>query len=112
MVHETKRKKKLYAEEDISKLSVIKSNDTIARKYMMCVAAASVAEGITYPLDLTKTRYLRYPSNLFIFPLPRLQIQGEISSGGNNAQYRGMFKTAVGIAKEEVSGNILTGFDV
>ena len=48
--------KKLYAEEDISKLAVIKSNDTIARKYMMCVAAASVAEGVTYPLDLTKTR--------------------------------------------------------
>jgi len=78
--------KKLYAEEDISKLAVIKSNDTIARKYIMCVAAASVAESATYPLDLTKTR---------------LQIQGELSSGGKGVQYRGMFKTAVGIATEE-----------
>eukprot|EP00092_Neocalanus_flemingeri_P022899 GFUD01024826.1.p1 GENE.GFUD01024826.1~~GFUD01024826.1.p1 ORF type:complete len:338 (-),score=76.60 GFUD01024826.1:727-1740(-) len=86
MAHEKDTKKKLYAEEDISKLAVIKSNDTIAMKYMMCVAAASVAEGATYPLDLTKTR---------------LQIQGEMASGGSNAQYRGMFRTAMGIAKEE-----------
>eukprot|EP00092_Neocalanus_flemingeri_P033354 GFUD01036269.1.p1 GENE.GFUD01036269.1~~GFUD01036269.1.p1 ORF type:complete len:338 (+),score=79.18 GFUD01036269.1:209-1222(+) len=86
MAHEKENKKKLYAEEDISKLAVIKSNDTIAMKYMMCVAAASVAEGATYPLDLTKTR---------------LQIQGEMASGGSNAKYRGMFRTAMGIAKEE-----------
>jgi len=80
-------KKTLYAEEDISKLAVIKSNDTIARKYMMCVAAASVAEGVTYPLDLTKTR---------------LQIQGEVASGGGRAvKYRGMFRTALGIVQEE-----------
>ena len=57
MTQEMEKKKKLYAEEDISKLAVIKSNDTIAMKYMMCVAAASVAEGATYPLDLTKTRW-------------------------------------------------------
>ena len=56
MTGEKEKKKKLYAEEDISKLAVIKSNDTIARKYIMCVAAASVAESVTYPLDLTKTR--------------------------------------------------------
>merc|ERR1711892_405002 len=88
MEHTKEQKKKLYAEEDISKLAVIKSNDTIAMKYMMCVAAASVAEGATYPLDLTKTR---------------LQIQVEIATAGgsNKAQYRGMFKTAMGIAKEE-----------
>lgn len=49
--------KKLYAEEDISKLRVMKSeNDTIAKKYAMSVAAAAVAEVVTYPLDLTKTR--------------------------------------------------------
>lgn len=84
MSHE--KKKKLYAEEDISKLAVIKSNDTIARKYMMCVAAASVAEGTTYPLDLTKTR---------------LQIQGEAASGSNKLAYRGMLRTALGIVKEE-----------
>ena len=56
ITQEMEKKKKLYAEEDISKLAVIKSNDTIAMKYVMCVAAASVAEGATYPLDLTKTR--------------------------------------------------------
>lgn len=83
----SQEKKTLYAEEDISKLAVIKSNDTIARKYMMCVAAASVAEGVTYPLDLTKTR---------------LQIQGEVASGGGRAvKYRGMFRTALGIVQEE-----------
>ena len=60
MAHEKEKKKKLYAEEDIAKLAVIKSNDTIAMKYMMCVAAASVAEGVTYPLDLTKTRLTPY----------------------------------------------------
>ena len=56
MSHGKDMKKLPYAEEDFSKLSAIKSNDTIIRKYMMCVAAASVAEGVTYPLDLTKTR--------------------------------------------------------
>ena len=90
MGQEKERKKKLYAEDDISKLAVIKSNDTIARKYMMCVAAASVAECVTYPLDLTKTR---------------LQIQGELASGGGQGQYRGMIRTALGIVKEEVGVN-------
>jgi len=79
-------KKKLFAEEDIGKLAVIKSNDTIGMKYLMCVAAASVAEATTYPLDLTKTR---------------LQIQGELASGSGSVQYRGMFKTALGVIKEE-----------
>jgi len=83
---EMERKKKLYAEDDITKLAVIKSNDTIAMKYMMCVAAASVAEGATYPLDLTKTR---------------LQIQGEVGTEGKKLKYRGMFRTALGIVKEE-----------
>ncbi|XP_023340141.1 mitochondrial uncoupling protein 4 isoform X2 [Eurytemora carolleeae] len=78
--------KKLYAEDDISKLAVLKSTDSIPRKYLMCVAAASVAEATTYPLDLTKTR---------------LQLQGEIASGGANLQYRGMFKTTLGIISEE-----------
>ncbi len=41
----------------MSKLRVIKSeNDTVGRKYLMSVGAASVAEAVTYPLDLTKTR--------------------------------------------------------
>jgi len=78
--------KKLYAEEDISKLRVIKSSDTIGMKYLMCVAAASVAEASTYPLDLTKTR---------------LQLQGELASGSENFKYRGMSKTALGIITEE-----------
>lgn len=86
MTAEKGRKKNLYAEEDISKLAVIKSNDTVAIKYMMSVAAASVAESVTYPLDLTKTR---------------LQIQGEVATGGSKVQYRGMLRTAMGIAKEE-----------
>jgi len=77
--------KTLYQEDDISKLAVIKSSDTMARKYVMCVAAASIAEITTYPLDLTKTR---------------LQLQGEVAGGGNQA-YRGSIRTAIGIATEE-----------
>lgn len=52
-------------------------------KYFISCCAATIAETVTYPLDLTKTR---------------LQIQGE---GGSRAHYRGMLRTAVGIAKEE-----------
>ena len=32
------------------------AHDTIGKKYAMSVAAAAVAETVTYPLDLTKTR--------------------------------------------------------
>ena len=55
---DSKAQKKLYQEEDIGKLAVLKAGDntSVARKYAMCVAAASVAEFVTYPLDLTKTR--------------------------------------------------------
>ena len=54
---EGSKRKTLFAEQDMSKLRVIQSeNDTIARKYLMSVGAASVAEAVTYPLDLTKTR--------------------------------------------------------
>lgn len=49
-------KRRLHAEEDISKLKVIQTVDSIPKKYAMSVAAASVAESVTYPLDLTKTR--------------------------------------------------------
>lgn len=84
---ELEKKKKLYAEEDISKLAVLRSNnDTVAMKYLMCVCAAGVAEAATYPLDLTKTR---------------LQLQGELAAGGVNTEYRGMVRTALGIASEE-----------
>jgi len=81
-----------HAEKDIGKLRVIQSNtDTIAKKYVMSVAAACIAETVTYPLDLTKTR---------------LQLQGEVAVGERKAKrggikYRGMMSTAAGIAKEE-----------
>ncbi|CAH1739025.1 hypothetical protein AGLY_006979 [Aphis glycines] len=54
--------------------------------YIVSVVAASVAEILTYPLDLTKTR---------------LQIQGEVASSSKPTQYRGMIKTAIGIVNEE-----------
>ncbi|XP_072044448.1 mitochondrial uncoupling protein 4-like [Amphiura filiformis] len=63
-------------------------------KYFLSAAAATVAETVTYPLDLTKTR---------------LQIQGEIAALkhdgvahlAEDAQYRGMVRTAVGVVQEE-----------
>ena len=54
------KKGPLYAEHDIGKLKVLQTtNDTMAKKYAMSVMAASVAEFVTYPLDLTKTRLLK-----------------------------------------------------
>ena len=80
--------------KDISKLKVMQSAeaDGIAAKYCMSVLAAWISESVTYPLDLTKTR---------------LQLQGEIAAGEKSVKrgdvnYRGMFRTAIGIAKEEV----------
>lgn len=79
--------KRLHAENDITKLKVMQSeNDSKAAKYAMSVGAASIAEAVTYPLDLTKTR---------------LQLQGEIAAGEQMLKYRGMFQTAFGIVKEE-----------
>uniref|UniRef100_V9KFT5 Mitochondrial uncoupling protein 4 n=1 Tax=Callorhinchus milii TaxID=7868 RepID=V9KFT5_CALMI len=62
-----------------------------ATKFMLSACAAAVAETVTFPLDLTKTR---------------LQIQGEAvqdQHGGRRraVPYRGMIRTAVGIVKEE-----------
>uniref|UniRef100_A0ABK8FSY3 Mitochondrial uncoupling protein 4 n=2 Tax=gambiae species complex TaxID=44542 RepID=A0ABK8FSY3_ANOGA len=61
--------------------------------YLVSVFAASIAETVTYPLDLTKTR---------------LQIQGEAAATAVDAEgavkklkYRGMFATATGIIREE-----------
>ncbi|XP_040204382.1 mitochondrial uncoupling protein 4 isoform X3 [Rana temporaria] len=60
-------------------------------KFVLSACAASVAELVTFPLDLTKTR---------------LQIQGEaaLKQGGEAGlagPYRGMVRTAVGIVQEE-----------
>ncbi|EDV34177.1 uncharacterized protein Dana_GF21108, isoform C [Drosophila ananassae] len=70
--------------------------DSFACTYIVSVVAASIAELVTYPLDLTKTR---------------LQIQGEAAAIAtisptqtitkSNMQYRGMMATAFGIAREE-----------
>ncbi|XP_023714251.1 mitochondrial uncoupling protein 4 isoform X2 [Cryptotermes secundus] len=64
--------------------------DTFWCTYCVSVIAASIAEVVTYPLDLTKTR---------------LQIQGELAAtkhaSMNSTPYRGMVQTALGIAKEE-----------
>ena len=79
----------------------------------MCVAAASVAEATTYPLDLCKTRWPKLSSlfSVLVLIAPvltpnslRLQIQGETTCGlGSNTKYRGMLRTMLGIAREEVS---------
>ncbi|KAJ1149177.1 hypothetical protein NDU88_001994 [Pleurodeles waltl] len=57
-------------------------------KFVLSACAASVAELVTFPLDLTKTR---------------LQIQGEaaLREHGLPLPYRGMIRTAVGIVEEE-----------
>ena len=64
-----------------------------AYKYALSAMAATVAETVTFPFDLTKTR---------------LQIQGEGGTGpgpgpgpGGASAYRGMIRTAMGIAGEE-----------
>ncbi|XP_078069017.1 mitochondrial uncoupling protein 4 isoform X1 [Mustelus asterias] len=64
---------------------------SLPAKFVLTACAAAVAEIVTFPLDLTKTR---------------LQIQGEAGPrqfiGGQAAKpYRGMIQTAVGIVKEE-----------
>ncbi|NWY66419.1 UCP4 protein, partial [Erithacus rubecula] len=56
-----------------------------ASKFALSACAAAVAELVTFPLDLTKTR---------------LQIQGE-AAAGRAVPHRGMLRTAAGIAQEE-----------
>ncbi|CRL00728.1 CLUMA_CG013984, isoform B [Clunio marinus] len=69
--------------------------DSFWATYIISVAAASVAEFATYPLDLTKTR---------------LQIQGEAASvAGKTAIHRGMIQTAVGIVREEGATKLFQG---
>ncbi|XP_072355200.1 mitochondrial uncoupling protein 4 isoform X1 [Scyliorhinus torazame] len=64
---------------------------SLPAKFVLTACAATMAELVTFPLDLTKTR---------------LQIQGEAASHqflGDKTKkpYRGMIQTAVGIVKEE-----------
>ncbi|KAL5506582.1 hypothetical protein EMCRGX_G008260 [Ephydatia muelleri] len=56
-----------------------KHNDPFVLKYCLTVAAASVAETVTYPLDLLKTR---------------LQVQG-------HQPYKGLLQTSIGIVRDE-----------
>lgn len=68
-------------------------------KYCLSSLAATVAESVTFPLDITKTR---------------LQIQGERASSlsttaSTNLPYRGMIRTAVGIVEEEGLRNLWSG---
>jgi len=60
------------------------SVEELGQKYVLSVLSAFVAEFLTYPLDLTKTR---------------LQIQGE--RGVTSNVYRGMLSTGWGVAREE-----------
>lgn len=70
--------------------------DTFWFKYTLSAMAAVVAESVTYPLDLTKTR---------------LQIQGEKDIKGDAAaiKKRGMVRTFVGIVTEEGPLKIFQG---
>jgi len=73
--------------------------NSFAFKYCLSSLAATVAEIVTFPLDITKTR---------------LQIQGERASTlstttGTNVPYRGMIRTALGIVEEEGLRNLWSG---
>lgn len=69
--------------------------DTFWFKYALSSAAAVVAETVTYPLDITKTR---------------LQIQGEGNVQGQMAVHKkGMVGTALGIVREEGATKIFQG---
>lgn len=65
-------------------------------KYILSSLSAVVAEAVTYPLDLTKTR---------------LQIQGEVNVGGTTVTHakRGMLKILYGIATEEGAHKLWQG---
>ncbi|XP_060586089.1 mitochondrial uncoupling protein 4-like [Ruditapes philippinarum] len=62
--------------------------EELAYKFVLSAVSAMVAESVTYPLDLTRTR---------------LQIQGEVNVTGTTVSHskRGMFKIMQGIVTEE-----------
>ncbi|XP_071132309.1 mitochondrial uncoupling protein 4-like [Mytilus edulis] len=70
--------------------------DSFWFKYTLSALAAVVAETVTYPLDLTKTR---------------LMIQGEKNLEGNSitVKKRGMVSTVIGIVREEGATKIFQG---
>ena len=75
----------LHAEHDIGKLRVLQSgngHDTMAKKYAMSVMAASVAETVTYPLDLTKTRYCITE----LTPFPYAKVKNVMCSHAKNME--------------------------
>ncbi|XP_071132310.1 mitochondrial uncoupling protein 4-like [Mytilus edulis] len=76
--------------------SALVNADSFWFTYTLSSIAAIIAETVTYPLDLTKTR---------------LQIQGEKHVGGHNVagQKRGMVKTIVGIGSEEGAIKLFQG---
>ncbi|XP_043209097.1 mitochondrial uncoupling protein 4-like isoform X2 [Amphibalanus amphitrite] len=68
----------------VTKIVDVGTADAVWFKYLLSCIAASCAEFATYPLDLTKTR---------------LQIQGE--SADSKVPYRGLFRTGLGVVREE-----------
>ena len=84
----------------------------LGTKYLLSVMAACVAEFVTYPLDLTKTR-LQIQGMTFVIPfliksvfniyVTLCKLIGEVASNNyrHTGQKRGMFRTAFGICQEE-----------
>lgn len=68
-----------------------RKKESFALKYLLTITASGIAETVTFPLDITKTR---------------LQVQGQFSSKGI---YRGAIKTVVGIVKEEGLRKLFNG---
>lgn len=70
--------------------------DGLVYKFVLSAVSAMIAESVTYPLDLTRTR---------------LQIQGEMGLHGATVAHsnRGMFKVMQGIVTEEGLSNLWQG---
>ena len=65
----------------------------LAQTYALSAASSCIAEGVTYPFDITKTR---------------LQVAGEASSAGAGAR-RGLVGTMAGIVREEGATQLYRG---